>query len=78
MFTRILFPTKFEEFSLEILKNISCLKSGGLEYVVLLHVIDIDKAIPVLIGVESSISRAFTKPLPNSFPPMPNTSSPKE
>jgi nucleotide-binding universal stress UspA family protein len=44
MFTRILFPTKFEEFSLEILKNISCLKSGGLEYVVLLHVIDIDKA----------------------------------
>jgi nucleotide-binding universal stress UspA family protein len=44
MFTRILFPTKFEEFSLEILKSISCLKSGGLEYVVLLHVIDIDKA----------------------------------
>jgi nucleotide-binding universal stress UspA family protein len=44
MFTRILFPTKFEEFSLEILKSISCLKSGGLEEVVLLHVIDIDKA----------------------------------
>jgi nucleotide-binding universal stress UspA family protein len=44
MFTRILFPTKFEEFSLEILKSISCLKSGGLEHVVLLHVIDIDKA----------------------------------
>jgi nucleotide-binding universal stress UspA family protein len=44
MFRRILFPTKFEEFSLEILKSISCLKSGGLEEVVLLHVIDMDKA----------------------------------
>jgi nucleotide-binding universal stress UspA family protein len=44
MFRRILFPTKFEEFSLEILKSISCLKSGGLEEAVLLHVIDIDKA----------------------------------
>ena len=44
MFKRILFPTKFEEFSLEILKRISCLKSGGLEHVILLHVIDIDKA----------------------------------
>ncbi len=43
MFRRILFPTKFEEFSLEILKSISCLKSGGLENVILLHVIDIDK-----------------------------------
>ena len=44
MFRRILFPTKFEEFSLEILKSISCLKCGGLEEVVLLHVIDMDKA----------------------------------
>jgi nucleotide-binding universal stress UspA family protein len=43
MFRRILFPTKFEEFSLKILKSISCLKSGGLEKVVLLHVIDVDK-----------------------------------
>lgn len=43
MFRRILFPTKFEEFSLEILKSTACLKSGGLEDVVLLHVIDIDK-----------------------------------
>ncbi len=44
MFRRILFPTNFEEFSFEILKSISCLKSGGLQDVVLLHVIDIDKA----------------------------------
>jgi nucleotide-binding universal stress UspA family protein len=43
MFRRILFPTKFEEFSLKILKSTACLKSGGLEEVVLLHVIDIDK-----------------------------------
>jgi nucleotide-binding universal stress UspA family protein len=43
MFRRILFPTKFEEFSLAILKSISCLKSGGLEEVILLHVIDIEK-----------------------------------
>jgi nucleotide-binding universal stress UspA family protein len=44
MFRRILFPTNFEEFSFEILKNISCLKSSGLERVVLLHVIDIDNS----------------------------------
>jgi nucleotide-binding universal stress UspA family protein len=43
MFKKILFPTKFEEFSLEILKSICCLKSGGLEEVVLLHVIDTDR-----------------------------------
>ncbi|MGB6066851.1 MAG: universal stress protein [Desulfomonilaceae bacterium] len=43
MFKRILFPTKFDEFSLEILKSIVCLKSGGLKEVVLLHVIDIEK-----------------------------------
>lgn len=43
MFERILFPTRFEEFSLEILKSITCLKSAGLQEVVLLHVIDIEK-----------------------------------
>jgi nucleotide-binding universal stress UspA family protein len=43
MFKRILFPTKFEEFSLDILRSICCLKSGGLEDVVLLHVIDTSK-----------------------------------
>jgi nucleotide-binding universal stress UspA family protein len=43
MFKRILFPTKFEEFSLDILKSVCCLKSAGLEEVVLLHVIDAGK-----------------------------------
>jgi nucleotide-binding universal stress UspA family protein len=43
MFRRILFPTKFEEFSLQILKSICCLKAAGLEDVILLHVIDVDK-----------------------------------
>jgi nucleotide-binding universal stress UspA family protein len=37
---KILFPAKFEEFCLDILKSIACLKSAGLEEVVLLHVID--------------------------------------
>jgi nucleotide-binding universal stress UspA family protein len=37
---KILFPAKFEEFCLNILKSIACLKSAGLEEVVLLHVID--------------------------------------
>ncbi len=40
MIKRILFPTKFEEFSLAILKRICCLKSEGLEAVILAHVID--------------------------------------
>jgi nucleotide-binding universal stress UspA family protein len=40
MIKRILFPTKFEDFSLEILKRICCLKSEGLEAVILAHVID--------------------------------------
>lgn len=40
MFKRILFPTKFEEYSFAILKTITCLKNAGLEHVVLLHVID--------------------------------------
>ena len=42
MFKKILFPTKFGEFSLDILKSITCLKAAGLEEVVLLHVIDTD------------------------------------
>lgn len=42
MFTKILYPTKFEEFSLPILKSFICLKEGGLKEVVLLHVIDKD------------------------------------
>uniref|UniRef100_A0A7C4EV40 Universal stress protein n=1 Tax=Desulfomonile tiedjei TaxID=2358 RepID=A0A7C4EV40_9BACT len=42
MFKKILFPTKFGEFSLDILKSIACLKAAGLEEVVLLHVIDTD------------------------------------
>lgn len=42
MFKRILFPTKFEEFSLPILGSIACLQRAGLEEVVLLHVIDTD------------------------------------
>ena len=40
MFERILFPTKFEEFSLSIFKSIACLKEAGLKEVILLHVID--------------------------------------
>jgi nucleotide-binding universal stress UspA family protein len=40
MFKQILFPTKFGEFSLDILKSITCLKTAGLEQVVLLHVIE--------------------------------------
>jgi len=39
MFKKILFPTQFEEFSMEILESVSCLQAGGLEEVVLLHVI---------------------------------------
>jgi len=43
MFKRILFPTKFDEFSLPILNSILCLKSAGLEEVILLHVVDLEK-----------------------------------
>ncbi|HMK34967.1 MAG TPA: universal stress protein [Desulfomonilaceae bacterium] len=43
MFTRILFPTNFEEFSLEILKTICCLRNCRLEEVVLLHMIDVNR-----------------------------------
>lgn len=42
MLKSILFPTKFEEFSLDILKSIACLKELGVEEVILLHVIDTD------------------------------------
>lgn len=42
MLKSILFPTKFEEFSLDILKSIVCLKELGVEEVFLLHVIDTD------------------------------------
>ncbi|MCX8027745.1 MAG: universal stress protein [Thermodesulfovibrionales bacterium] len=42
MITKILYPTKFDEFSLPILKSLVCLKATGLKEVVLLHVIDED------------------------------------
>jgi len=42
MFEKIIYPTKLEEFSLPILKSLTCLKAGGLREVVLLHVIDTD------------------------------------
>jgi nucleotide-binding universal stress UspA family protein len=50
MFKKILFPTKFEEYSLAILKSISCLKVAGLEEVVLLHVIDTDALYTEMAG----------------------------
>jgi hypothetical protein len=40
MFKKILFPTKFEEFSMETLDSVCCLQAAGLEEVILLHVID--------------------------------------
>jgi nucleotide-binding universal stress UspA family protein len=40
MFKKILYPTKFEEFALPILKNLTCLKAGGLEEVILVNVIE--------------------------------------
>lgn len=40
MFSKILYPTKFDEFSLPILKSLVCLKSAGLKEIVLLYVID--------------------------------------
>jgi len=42
MFKKVLFPTKFEEFSLEVLKSIICLREVDMEEVVLFHVIDPD------------------------------------
>ncbi len=42
MFKKILYPTRFEEFSLPILGSIACLQRAGLEEVVLLYVIDTD------------------------------------
>jgi nucleotide-binding universal stress UspA family protein len=42
MFKRILYPTRFEEFSLAILGSIACLQRAGMEEVVLLYVIDTD------------------------------------
>jgi nucleotide-binding universal stress UspA family protein len=58
MFTRMLFPTKFDEFSLPTLQSLGCLKRAGLEEVVLLHVIDpgtlhseVDGGIPIAVDV---------------------------
>jgi nucleotide-binding universal stress UspA family protein len=61
MTERILFPTKFEEFSLEILKSICCLKSAGLETVVLLHVIDINNPYKLFAQGETGIVVNLTK-----------------
>ncbi|PIV43870.1 MAG: hypothetical protein COS27_03705, partial [Nitrospirae bacterium CG02_land_8_20_14_3_00_41_53] len=40
MFKKILYPTKFEEFALPILKSLVCLKAGGLEEVIIVDVIE--------------------------------------
>ncbi len=40
MFSKILYPTKFDELSFPILKSLVCLKSAGLKEIVLLYVID--------------------------------------
>jgi nucleotide-binding universal stress UspA family protein len=40
MFKKILYPTKFEEFSLPVLKSLTCLKAIGLEEVVIVNVIE--------------------------------------
>jgi len=40
MFRKILYPTKFEEFAMPILKNLTCLKAAGLEEVVILNVVE--------------------------------------
>jgi len=52
MFTKILYPTKFDEFSLPILKSLVCLKSAGLKEVLLLNVIDEDA---VYVAKESGL-----------------------
>jgi nucleotide-binding universal stress UspA family protein len=40
MFKKILYPTKFEEFALPILKTLTCLKADGLEEVIIVNVIE--------------------------------------
>ena len=40
MFKKILYPTKFEEFALPILKSLTCLKAAELEEVIILNVIE--------------------------------------
>lgn len=61
MIERILFPTKFEDFSLEILKSICCLRTEGLETVVLLHVIDINNPYKLFSRGELGIVVNLTK-----------------
>ncbi len=43
MFRKILFPIKFEEFSLDVLKCIFEFKIIGMEEIILLHVIDVSR-----------------------------------
>ena len=43
MYKKILFPIKFEEFSLDVLACILNFKKAGMEEVVLLHVVDVSK-----------------------------------
>ena len=43
MYKKILYPIKFEEFSLDVLSCILNFKKAGMEEVVLLHVIDVSK-----------------------------------
>jgi nucleotide-binding universal stress UspA family protein len=43
MFEKILYPVKFEEFSLPTLKGLLCFKSAGLKEIILLHIINIEK-----------------------------------
>lgn len=43
MFRKILFPIKFEEFSLDLLKCIFEFKRIGMEEIILLHVIDVSR-----------------------------------
>ncbi len=61
MIERILFPTRFEEFSLEILKSICCLKAEGLKTVILLHVIDINNPYKLFSWGELGIVVNLTK-----------------
>jgi nucleotide-binding universal stress UspA family protein len=43
MFTRILYPIKFDEFSLPTLKGLSCFKEAGLQEIILVNIIDTDE-----------------------------------
>ncbi|MCL5421148.1 MAG: universal stress protein [Nitrospirae bacterium] len=43
MYKKILYPIKFEEFSLDVLSCILNFKKAGMEEIVLLHVIDVSK-----------------------------------